>query len=291
MSNSLKYRVTEDLQNREDCTGSTQLYASERSSDYSFVEEQEMNYSNKEKGYIKYYRSIQDHWLFQEKRIFSKFEAWTDILLSVQFRPEINKILIKGRLIEVGRGQSIKSLETWGDRWNWNKKKVHSFFKLLEKDSMITLENVTVTTRLSVCNYDTYQANWNDLGDTEETDRKRYVPTDNNDKKDKKENIIYPDWFFDYEIYLNICRQAYKSLVSDTKYINDQQRFNPNIHIVKAIEKSFKDFWATDEGWNNKKDKAKKAKGKYEINWKTTLSKSIKFSKVYLTKEEQEMLK
>ena len=30
-------------------------------------------------GWIKIHRSITNHWLYTEKRVFSKFEAWNDI--------------------------------------------------------------------------------------------------------------------------------------------------------------------------------------------------------------------
>jgi hypothetical protein len=73
-------------------------------------------------GWIKLDRSIKEHWLYTEKRKFSKFEAWNDILLTVNFSPA--KTIIKGKLININRGESILSLESWGKRWNW----IFSFF-------------------------------------------------------------------------------------------------------------------------------------------------------------------
>jgi DNA-binding transcriptional regulator YhcF (GntR family) len=111
-------------------------------------------------GWIKLHRSIKEHWLYTEKRKFSKFEAWNDILLNVNFSPA--KTIIKGKIINVNRGESILSLDSWANRWKWNKSSVKRFFELLKKDGMIELKSETVTTRLTVCKYDTYQSKEND---------------------------------------------------------------------------------------------------------------------------------
>jgi DNA-binding transcriptional regulator YhcF (GntR family) len=112
-------------------------------------------------GWIKLHRSIKEHWLYTEKRKFSKFEAWNDILLNVNFSPA--KTIIKGKIINVNRGESILSLDSWANRWKWNKSSVKRFFELLKKDGMIELKSETVTTRLTVCKYDTYQSKENDI--------------------------------------------------------------------------------------------------------------------------------
>lgn len=101
------------------------------------------------------YRSLQDHWLWTEKRVFSKYEAWNDILWSVSFSSR--KELFNGSLVEVGIGQLIRSYETWAKRWGWTKKKVERFFDCLRSDSMIVTDNAYKVTRLTVCNYNTYQ--------------------------------------------------------------------------------------------------------------------------------------
>jgi hypothetical protein len=118
-------------------------------------------------GWIKLHRGIKNHWIYTEKRKFSKFEAWTDILLSVNHAQA--KTIIKGKLITIERGESILSLDSWGIKWGWNKSAVNRFFDLLKKDGMILLQNETVTTRLTVCNYGSYQ----DERNANETQTKR----------------------------------------------------------------------------------------------------------------------
>ena len=120
-------------------------------------------------GWIKIHRSITDHWLYNEKRVYSKLEAWYDLLLNVNYCDA--KTIIKGKLYEVKRGQSIMSLESWGKRWNWDKSKVRRFFNLLQNDAMIELVCDNITTQLTICNYDSYQAERN--ADETQTKHKR----------------------------------------------------------------------------------------------------------------------
>jgi hypothetical protein len=106
-------------------------------------------------GWIKLHRSIKDHWLYTENRVFSKFEAWNDILLSVNFADA--KQVIKGKIYNIKRGESTMSLDTWAKRWNWDKSKVRRFLTLLQSDGMIVLVSDNITTHLTVCNYASYQ--------------------------------------------------------------------------------------------------------------------------------------
>lgn len=117
-------------------------------------------------GWIKIYRDVQNHWIWKSDH---RFKWWIDILLNVNHCD--TKILIRGKLIECKRGQSIMSLETWGKRWNVTKKTVKDFFELLQSDSMLVYENIQITTRITVCNYDKYQSEVNG----QETESKQTV--------------------------------------------------------------------------------------------------------------------
>ena len=106
-------------------------------------------------GWISLHRSIQKHWLFEEKRKFSRFEAWIDILLMVNHTD--NKIMHDGDLITVKRGQRITSLRQLGERWSWSITKVDKYLKTLESDGMLVVKKDTKKTVLTVVNYDDYQ--------------------------------------------------------------------------------------------------------------------------------------
>ena len=106
-------------------------------------------------GWIKLHRSFLDHWLCDEYRPLTKREAWETMLFTVNY--EDKKVLVKNELIECNRGQSLLSLNSWGQKFNWSIQNVRSFFKLLESDKMIITEGLQYTTRLTICNYDIYQ--------------------------------------------------------------------------------------------------------------------------------------
>ena len=120
-------------------------------------------------GWVKVHRSILNHWLYTEDRVFSRFEAWNDILLTVNYVDK--QAMIKGKLYTIKRGESILSFESWAKRWNWDKTKVRRFLKLLESDAMVVIKSDNKTTHLTVCNYELYQDERN--ADETQTKRKR----------------------------------------------------------------------------------------------------------------------
>jgi hypothetical protein len=129
-------------------------------------------------GWIKIHRHIKDHWIWKSDH---RLKWWLDILLTVNHSD--TKILIKGNLIECKRGQSVRSLETWAKDWNVTKKTVKEFFELLQKDSMLLYEGIKITTRITVCNYDSYQ----DIVNTKETKGKHKVNGEETDATPKQE--------------------------------------------------------------------------------------------------------
>jgi len=114
------------------------------------LEDLQENYGS---GWIRLYRSIKKHWIWQDP---IKFQWWIDILLSVNHSGK--KVNIGYDIFDCEPGQSIKSLKNWADEWNVSKDTVRNFFTLLKKDRMIIAENLKKTTRITVCNYDDYQS-------------------------------------------------------------------------------------------------------------------------------------
>lgn len=103
-------------------------------------------------GWIKLHRKIRSHWIYENPEY---LKWWVDILMEANFEPK--KVLIKNMLLECKRGEVLYSYVTWAKRWKTTRSKAMRFLKMLEKDSMIVLKSVTVTTRLTICNYDSYQ--------------------------------------------------------------------------------------------------------------------------------------
>lgn len=138
-------------------------------------------------GWVKAYRSLTEHWLWQDKP-FSKGQAWLDLLFLVNHRSK--KSLIDGRLQEIERGQTVTSVRKLCDRWGWSNTKVHRFLKMLESDGMVNVKSDSKKTVINVVNYSVYQDS-----ESEKTTQKRQSNvtetsqkhTNKNEKKDKNE--------------------------------------------------------------------------------------------------------
>jgi hypothetical protein len=138
-------------------------------------------------GWIKIHRKIEDHWLYKNSQY---LHWWIDILISANYEPK--KVLVKGQLLQCNAGETLYSFDTWAKRWKVNKSAARRFLQLLENDAMIVLKNETVTTRLTVCNYDSYQTERN--APETQTKRKRNAdetqttPTkEGEERKERKE--------------------------------------------------------------------------------------------------------
>lgn len=160
-------------------------------------------------GWISLNREIINHWVFDDAEY---FKAWVCILLEVNHEP--NSFVIKKKTLECGRGESLKSLDTWGSMFgSWSKGKVNRFFKLLEKHDMITLKNERITTRLSVCNYTTYQNNRNadDTADGTQTERRR--TTNNKGNNEDNENKFDEFWeAYGKKVSVGSAKKAWKKI-------------------------------------------------------------------------------
>lgn len=138
-------------------------------------------------GYIKLHRKLQDHKFWKERRVYSKAEAWLDILMEANYKEE--DVLIGSQIIKCERGHSLNSADTWAKRWKWSRSRVKRFLKLLESQSMIELLPCSKTTHLSVCKYDSYQSER--TASELQVNRKRtasepQADTNNKDKEDKE---------------------------------------------------------------------------------------------------------
>jgi DNA replication protein DnaD len=137
-------------------------------------------------GWIRIDRDITSHWIFKDEW---KFRNWIDLITLVNHSEQ--KVNLKGTVLTCKRGQTLCSLDTLAKRWNCDKSKVRRFLKLLESDSMIELKSEHITTRLTICKYDTYQGERN--ADETQVKHKRNASetqmTPN--KNDKNERMLF----------------------------------------------------------------------------------------------------
>ena len=161
--------------------------------------------ANKKKGYIPLYRSIQDHWIWDNDEPFSKGQAWIDLLLSANH--EEKKINIGMTVVTINPGQMWTSYQKLARKWGWSYKKVVRYISMLKSDGMIGADGTPNGTLITLLNWDDFaiQGKANDRT----TDRTDNLPTDlttdrttdrqtininniNNDKELNKENAAAP---------------------------------------------------------------------------------------------------
>jgi hypothetical protein len=88
------------------------------------------------------------------------------------------------------------------------------------------------------------------------------------------------NWRNDFDVYLLGLTKVYSTLVLDPDYIQQQEKFNPNIDIKLSLEKAVTNFWGTEAGWKYKKKQKSK-----DIDWKATLTNAISLNKVWKPKD------
>lgn len=133
-----------------------------------------------EQGWIKLYRKSFDNALYFAER-FNKFQAWVDLLLLANPKP--NKIFIRGIDVDIKRGQLAYSKKSLAKRWKWNERTVTKFLDLLQDMDMVHTKTSNVTTLISITNYDLYQGFTNH--NTEQPQTK--AQTDKNEKNNPNE--------------------------------------------------------------------------------------------------------
>ncbi|MBG1505947.1 DnaD domain-containing protein [Staphylococcus aureus] len=153
-------------------------------------------------GWISIDHSIQNHWLFKEKRTFSKFEAWIYLLMEANHSKA--KVPIGNQIVTVERGQRLTSILTLSDLFNWSRFKVKTFLDLLESDGMLEVKTTSKYTLITIVNYDFYQSeqgrnqHQNDIKPTSKqhqsninpTSKQHQTNTNNNDNKDNNEKNV-----------------------------------------------------------------------------------------------------
>lgn len=206
-------------------------------------------------GYIKLYRDIQEHWIWQDKP-FSKGQAWIDLLMTANH--DENKVVLGNKIILVERGCLITSEVKLAKRWGWSRCKVRTFLELLVNDGMIDKKSDSKKTYLKILNYNVWQdseTTKKHQKDSVHTAFRQHLDTNKNDKNEKndknnKNNIFIPPTLEEVTAY---CRERNNNV--------DAQRWY--------------DFYSA-KGWMIGKNKMKDWKAAVRTWEKSSTSKQIK---------------
>ena len=107
-----------------------------------------------DKGYIKVYRDVRDHWVWKDKP-FSRGQAWIDLIISVNHQDKT--ILFDGHPITIKRGEYLTSMQILADKWGWSRGKVRRFLDDLKTEQMIDKKRHSNGTLITLIKYEEYQ--------------------------------------------------------------------------------------------------------------------------------------
>lgn len=147
-------------------------------------------------GWVKVYRSIQEHWIWQDEKY---LKWWLCILLNVNH--DERKFPVGSEMHTCKPGQSFRSIEQWTDLFSCSKKTTLKFFLLLENDGMISRQILGSGNRrkhlLSVINWAEYQQTEteNYTERVPKTTPREYpnIPPNKKDKNDKNKRYQFKD--------------------------------------------------------------------------------------------------
>lgn len=86
-------------------------------------------------GWIRLWRQIREHQFWQERRRFSKAEAWIDLLMDAAF--EDHNAVLGSTVIRVKRGQALISQRKKAIRWGWSRQATLNFISVLRRLQMV----------------------------------------------------------------------------------------------------------------------------------------------------------
>jgi hypothetical protein len=185
-------------------------------------------------GFITINRKIFDHFLWSERRTYSRFEAWLDLIQLASYTADNSK-LINGIVVKWGRGEYPISRSFLSKRWCWSDQKVRTFITLLKRHNQVDLKTTNACTILKLCNYDTY----NTYQPTEQPSNNQRTTSEQpagNQKYNKGNNTISEK---------NVIPPTVEMV---TKYCSERKN---------GIDPTYFIDWYTTRGWMVGRDKMK----------------------------------
>lgn len=106
-------------------------------------------------GWYRMHRGWQDDPLFAGDQ-FSRRDAWEWLIAGAAYEPHAR--WFKGHRVDLERGQIATSERELCEVWGWERQRVRTFIRRLETDQKVARESTRGLTKLTLCNYEKYQA-------------------------------------------------------------------------------------------------------------------------------------
>jgi len=154
-------------------------------------------------GFIKLSRKIQQNWMWQQKRTFSEFERWIDLILKAHYETTPKKVyLSNGRSRTqtiLQRGDVAASVRSLSEAWGVTRTSTQRYLKRLQEMDHVRVRKVTNKIHvIEILNYSKYnptsedlkKQNW-DTNNTTVRDANDATKGDNKYKRIKEKKNIY----------------------------------------------------------------------------------------------------
>ncbi len=167
-------------------------------------------------GYIKLHRKCMEHEFFLELP-YDRWRAWEYLIMKARYKP--TKVMLKGQLVHLEKGQLIIGIDKLGETWGWSRMKVRRYMDMLADLGMIKKSGTPNGTLITIENYTFYQdqVRPNDTPNDTSDD----TPNDTHKNKEKEsikkvKNILCANELFE-ELWKLYPNKKGKGQVSDAK--------------------------------------------------------------------------
>jgi len=203
------------------------------------------------------HRKITNHWIWNND---SYFKWWSYMLFRANH--ETTKVLIGSSIESCEPGEFITSLNHLSRDLKTSIQKIRTFILLLENDSMIVKKTTNKLTKITICNYSSYQTeqqtNNKQITNKQQTSNKQ-ITTDKNVKnvknvKNKKNN---KKKFGDFVL---LTDEEYQKLISKFGEPGTMSYIERLDNYIGSKGTKYKSHYHTILTWSNKDESSKKLK-------------------------------
>lgn len=210
------------------------------------------------RGYIKIFRKFfREHEFWNEKRTYSKAEAWIDLVECARWKDEPERLIDKRGSYILELGDVFISDRYLSKRWGWSTKKVRNFLNyLLQRESIKYKIRSNKRTIITITNLKSYLGWETSKGTTEEPVKNQSGTTEEPKKKPlKKVKPVKPIKHI-YGEFSNVklSEDEYKKLIERFGEKDTKDKIeNLSLYLSSKGDK-YKSHYATILSWA-KKDK------------------------------------
>ena len=163
-----------------------------------------MNIKNKH-GHLPVSRKFFKNFLWNENRVFSKAEAYLDLIQTAKYKE--STVIVNGKVVNLKRGQLAISRRFLEKKWKWGSTKVLNFLNMLKSLDMANHETIHGQTILTLCNYETYNGSETTKQTTDKPATNQHVSEKENKNKPRTNHLQHSETTINTSV-TEICKLA-----------------------------------------------------------------------------------